>query len=97
MVIGGQPLESVFQFSSGRYQLQYQAQPKSGPTEIFLSSLTYGNGFQLQVSPADLKVSQLTDSWSQGGVDLSGTVVQIPATSGPVTVVATPRTTAVQP
>jgi hypothetical protein len=85
-------MQSRFSFSTDQYTLIYQGRAQEGATTVYLSQLSYANGFQVAVTPPSLGVSQSAVAYASSAVQLGATVLTIPATNGRVVLHITART-----
>jgi len=90
LTVGGMAMKSRFQFSNRVYTFQYRALKSQGATAVYLSGLTYPNGFHLTVSPGNLRVTQSVQTFKNSELNLPATRLTIPATNGIVQISITP-------
>lgn len=95
--VGGTPTVSDFRFQTGRYTLRYQGEQAAGATDLFVSNLTYPDGFSVAVSPPNAVYSVHSYRFRTGTTALTGSTVSVEPHGGPVTVTVTPVSAAASP
>ncbi len=78
--VQGGIVRQQFDRADGRFELAFDADPSvTAPTEIFVPTIQYPAGFDVQVTPA------------QAGLEIAGQIVRLPPRSGRVDVIITPK------